>query len=173
MNTRQISITVPIFLAIFVIQESVVSQFRLPGGGFSIFLIFSITWALMSSPEIAALCGFVAGLLMDLSQSSSGPIGQWTLLMIAISYAVAYLGSGNEIMASNPLGFTFFTALAVLAVEFAFVVTGALLGVASGSFGQILITIGGSFIWALVVTPIFLPIFSRLHAFTFDTRISK
>ena len=173
MNTRQIGFALPIFIVIFVIQESVISQFRLPGGGFSIFLIFTITWSLMSSPEIAALCGFVAGFLMDLSQSSSGPVGQWTLLMIAISYAVAYLGSGNEIMASHPLGFTFFTALAVLAVEFAYVVTGALLGVASGSFGQVLITIGGVFIWTLAVTPILLPIFSRLHAFTFDTRIVK
>ena len=173
MNTRQISIALPIFVAVFIMQESIVNQFRLPGGGFSIFLIFTITWALMSSPEIAALCGFVAGFLMDLSQSAGGPIGQWTLLMITASYAVAYLGSGNEIMASNPLGFTFFTAVTVLAVEVGYVITGALLGVASGSIGQALITIFGMCLWTLAVTPIVLPIFSRLHAFTFDTQVSK
>ena len=70
MLTRQISIATPIFLMIFVIQESVISQFRLPGGGFSILLIFALTWAVLSETEVAAVIGFAAGFLMDLSQAS-------------------------------------------------------------------------------------------------------
>lgn len=81
---------------IFMAQEAVVNQFRLPGGGFSLLLIFTLMWAILSSQEIAAIGGFIAGLLMDLSPSSTGPIGQWSLLMIAVCYAVSYLGSGNE-----------------------------------------------------------------------------
>ena len=69
MITRQISIATPIFLLIFVIQEAVISQFRLPGGGFSILLIFAFTWAVLSQPEVAAVIGFAAGMLMDLSQN--------------------------------------------------------------------------------------------------------
>ena len=41
MFTRQISVAAPIFLLMFLIQEAVISQFRLPGGGFSILLIFA------------------------------------------------------------------------------------------------------------------------------------
>ena len=170
MITRQISIAIPIFFIIFMVQEAVVDQFRLPGGGFSLLLIFTLTWAILSSHEIAAIGGFIAGLLMDLSQSSSGPIGQWSLIMVAACYAVSYLGSGNESLSGNPLGLTFFTTSAVFFIEIAYLVTGALLGVQTGSFGQILITLFGLSIWTLVVTPILLPLFSRLHAFAFNTR---
>ncbi|CAB5112789.1 MAG: rod shape-determining protein MreD [Actinobacteria bacterium] len=170
MTARQGFIALPIFLTIYVFQEAVVNQFRLPGGGFSLFLIFIFVWAILSSPEIAALGGFLGGLLIDFSQSSSGPIGQWTLLLIAACYGVAYFGSGNESLSGSPLGFTFFTTAAVFLVEFAYVFTGLLFGLQIGSFGQISITILGISLWSLVVTPIVLPIFSRLHAYTFDTR---
>ena len=155
---------------IFMAQEAVVNQFRLAGGGFSLLLIFTLMWAILSSQESAAIGGFIAGLLMDLSPSSSGPIGQWTLLMIAACYAISYLGSGNESLSGNPLGLTFFITSAVFFIEIAYLVTGALLGVQSGSFGQILITLFGISIWTLVITPILLPLFSRLHAFAFNTR---
>lgn len=170
MTARQVFIALPMFLAVYVFQEAVVNQFRLPGGGFSVFLIFTLVWAILSTPEVAALAGFLGGLLMDFSQSSSGPIGQWTLLMIAACYGVAYFGSGKESLSGSPLSFTFFTTTAVLLVEFAYVFTGLLFGLQVGNFGQIAITIFGISIWSLVVTPIVLPIFSRLHAFTFDTR---
>jgi len=170
MTSRQVFIALPMFLAVYVFQETVINQFRLPGGGFSIFLIFTLVWAILSTPEVAALAGFLGGLLMDFSQSSSGPIGQWTLLMIAACYGVAYFGSGNESLSGGPLGITFFTTAAVLLVELAYVFTGLLFGFQIGNFAQIAITIFGISTWSLVVTPIVLPIFSRLHAITFDTR---
>ena len=82
MYTRRFSIAVPIFLSMYVLQEAIISQFRLPGGGFSLLLIFALTWAVMSEPEVAAVIGFAAGFLMDLSQSAAGPFGQWTLIML-------------------------------------------------------------------------------------------
>lgn len=170
MTARQIFNALPMFLAVYVFQEAVVNQFRLPAGGFSLFLVFTLVWAILSTPEIAALAGFLGGLLMDFSQSSSGPIGQWTLLMIAACYSVAYFGSGHETLSGSPLGFTFLTTAAVFLVEFAYVSTGLLFGLQIGNIGQIAITIIGISIWSLVVTPIVLPIFSRLHSYTFDTR---
>ena len=167
---RQFLLTLIQTFVVFVVQEAIISQFRLPGGGFSLLLIFSLVWAILSSPEIAALTGFTAGFFMDLSQSASGPIGHWTLLMIAACYAVSYLGSGNESLSGNPLGFTFLTMSAVFFVELSYVVTSALLGVQAGSFGQVIITLVGVTIWSLVATPIFLPLFSYAHSLTFSTR---
>ena len=92
MSIRLISISSLVFLGIFIVQESLISQFRLPGGGFSILIIFALSWAIMSEREVAAVIGFSAGLLMDLSQSSSGPFGQWTLIMLLASYGITYLG---------------------------------------------------------------------------------
>lgn len=170
MFTRQIAISAPIFLLIYIIQESVVSQFRLPGGGFSLLMIFALTWAVLSEFEIAAVIGFAAGLLMDLSQSASGPFGQWTLIMLLAGYAISYVGYGDDNVHANAIGIVFFVVVANLLVEIAYVSSGALLGVSSGSFSQIVISLIGMSIWALLISPIVLPIFTRLHAMIFDSR---
>lgn len=170
MLSRQISIATPIFLLIFIIQESFVSQFRLPGGGFSIMLIFALTWAVLSETEVAAVIGFAAGFLMDLSQSTAGPFGQWTLIMLMAGYAISYIGYGDDNVQANATGIIFFVVIANLLVEITYVASGVLLGVSAGSFMQVLITLFGMSVWALLVSPILLPVFSRLHALIFDSR---
>jgi len=112
MLTRQISIATPIFLLIFLIQEAIVSQFRLPGGGFSLLLLFALTWAVLSQPEVAAVIGFSSGIFMDLSQSSSGPFGQWTLIMLLAGYAISYIGYGDDNIHANAIGIVFFVVIA-------------------------------------------------------------
>ena len=172
MLTRQISIAAPIFFIIYVIQEAVITQFRLPGGGFSILLIFALTWAVLSETEVAAVIGFSAGFLMDLSQTAAGPFGQWTLIMLMAGYAISYIGYGDDNVRANALGIIFFVVIANLVVEIAYVASGALLGVSSGSFVQVLITLLGMSVWALLVSPMLLPTFTRLHAMVFDSRSS-
>lgn len=172
MFTRQIAVIAPIFLVVYLIQEAVISQFRLPAGGFSILLIFALTWAVLSQQEVAAVIGFSAGILMDLSQSAAGPFGQWTFIMLLAGYAISYIGYGDDNVHANALGIVFFVVVANLFVEIAYVITGALLGVPMGSFAQILSTLLGMGIWSLLVSPILLPIFSRLHALCFDARSS-
>ena len=170
MFTRQISVSAPIFLLIFLIQEAVISQFRLPGGGFSILVIFALTWAVLSQQEVAAVIGFSAGVLMDLSQSASGPFGQWTLILLLAGYAISYIGYGDDNVHANAIGIVFFVVVANFFVEIAYLVTGALLGVSIGSMGQIGLTLIGMSFWVLLISPIMLPIFTRLHAVIFDSR---
>ena len=107
---------------------------------------------------------------MDLSPSSSGAIGQWTLILVASSYIISFLGSGNENIKSNPVGVTFFISAAVFLTEITYVISGALLGVQTGSFGNVLFTTVGISLWTLVMTPICLPVFSWLHDLALDTR---
>jgi rod shape-determining protein MreD len=90
MLLRQFSISTLIFIFVFLIQEAVINQLRLPGGGFSLPLLMALTWAALSTPTVGALTGFISGLFMDLSQNSSGAMGHWTLIMILACYAVAY-----------------------------------------------------------------------------------
>jgi uncharacterized membrane protein YesL len=71
---------------------------------------------------------------------------------------------------SNAIGIAFFVVVANLLVEIAYIVSGALLGVPIGSFFQVLITLFGMSIWAMLVSPILLPVFTRLHAIIFDSR---
>jgi len=170
MSIRQISVASTVLLMIYVIQESVVSQLRLPGGGFSILLIFALTWAVLSETEVAAVIGFAAGFLMDLSQTAAGPFGQWTLIMLLAGYAISYIGFGDDNVQANAIGIIFFVVIANFLVEVAYLATAALLGVSLGSFVQILITLVGMSIWTLLISPLVLPAFTRLHAMIFDSR---
>jgi rod shape-determining protein MreD len=171
MITRQLTFSTLIFLVLYTLQESLVNQIRLPGGGFSFFIIFTLVWSALSTPEVGAIAGFGAGFLTDLSPSSSGPVGQWTLIMILTCFGIAFLGFGDDKSRGNPITIVFLVVGGVFVSETAFLLTGVLLGVNLGSFGQILIILIGTSMWTLLVTPFTLPIFSRLHAITFDTSL--
>ena len=163
MLARQFSISSLVFVIIFLIQESVVNQLRLPGGGFSLVLLIALTWAALSTPTVGALTGFISGFLMDLSQSSSGAMGHWTLLMILACYAVAFLGFGNDNVRGNPITNVFLVSAASVLTLVAYVITGFLLGVSVVSFSRVLITIFSNGVWALLITPLILPVVTRLH----------
>ena len=64
MTIRRYLLSIPIFLFIYVMQEAFITQLRLPLGGVSLLLIATLIWATLSTPEIGALTGFGAGILM-------------------------------------------------------------------------------------------------------------
>jgi hypothetical protein len=107
---------------------------------------------------------------MDLSQSAGGPFGQWTLIMLLAGYAISYIGYGDDNIHANAIGIVFFVVVANFFVEIAYLISGALLGVSIGSLGQVVLTLFGMSIWALLVSPIMLPVFTKLHAMIFDSR---
>jgi uncharacterized membrane protein len=171
MLLRRFGITGTIFTLFFIGQEAVVNQLSFPAGGFSIFLILALLWAALSTPEVAAAVGFGAGILLDLSPSTNGPLGHWTLILVLMSYAIAFFSYGDENMRGNPLSLILMVTLAEVIVLVSYLVTGFLLGVTATSFSQTLITIVGSGFWTLVVTPLMLPTVAWLHDLAFDSRM--
>jgi uncharacterized membrane protein len=171
MLLRRSVITGTIFLLLFITQEAVISQLSFPAGGFSIFLILTLLWAALSTPEVAAAVGFGAGILLDLSPSTSGPLGHWTLILVLISYAIAFFSYGDENMRGNPLSLILMVTLAQVIVLISYLVTGFLLGNSATGFAQTAITIIGSGGWTLVVTPLMLPAVAWLHDLAFDSRM--
>jgi hypothetical protein len=171
MLLRRSVITGTIFLLFFIIQEAVISQLSFPAGGFSIFLILTLLWAALSTPEVAAAVGFGAGILLDLAPSTSGPLGHWTLILVLTSYAIAFFSYGDENMRGNPLSLILMVTLAQVIVLISYLVTGFLLGNSATGFAQTAITIIGSGGWTLVVTPLMLPAVAWLHDLAFDSRM--
>ena len=171
MFLRQFGLTGAIFLFFFVVQEALVNQLTLPAGGFSIFLILTLLWAALSTPEIAAAVGFGAGILLDVSPSTNGPVGHWTLILVLICYAIAFFSYGDENMRGNPLSLIFMVTVAHVIALLAYISSGFLLGIETASFAQTLTTLAGSSIWTLVVTPLMLPAVAWLHDLAFDSRM--
>lgn len=169
MLSRRFLLSFPIFFTVYLLQEGFVTQMRLPAGGFSLTLIFTLAWAAMSTPEIGALTGFGAGLLMDLSETSPGPLGHWTLILILVSFVISFLSYGDDHVRANPLNIVFLVAIGVVGAQVAFAIFGLLLGQELGSIVQILFICLGTAFWSAIVTPLLLPIISRLHALVFGT----
>lgn len=159
-----------IFFLTFSIQLATVDQLHLPLGGFSLFLIFAISWAAFSAPEIGAVSGFFAGFLMDLSPSASGPIGEWTLILVIAGFGIAFLRYGDDSLRINPLSLVITVSISVMASLFAYLTLNLLLGSELGSAWQAAKTILGNGLWTLAVAPFILPVASRLHAFVFESR---
>lgn len=169
MISRRFLLSFPIFFTVYLLQEGFVTQMRLPAGGFSLILIFTLAWAAMSTPEIGALTGFGAGLLMDLSETSPGPLGHWTLILILVSFVVSFLSYGDDHVRANPLNIVFLVAIGVVGAQIAYAIFGLLLGQELGSILQVLFICLGTAFWSAIVTPLLLPIISRLHALVFGT----
>lgn len=170
MLTRRLLFSSSIFLFLFILQESLFNQVRLPIGGFSLFLIFTMCWAALSTPEMGALTGFGAGLLLDVAPANEGPIGQWTLILIVVGYGIAFLRYGDDSLRGSPFSLVVLVASGVVVTLGAYLASGVLLGLNLGTGFQLTKNILGNGIWTLVVAPFLLPIVSRLHRTIFETR---
>jgi rod shape-determining protein MreD len=170
MSTRKISLTATLFVFIFVIQEAFVTQLRIAGGGFSLFLIFALLWSALSTPNVGALTGFAAGFLIDLSQSTAGPFGQWTLVMILAGFGISYLGLGYENVRLNPFTITFLVTTFVFLARFLYLLLSLLLGENVGSFRSIFTSLLIGVLWSAAIVPIVMPIVARTYDFINDTR---
>jgi rod shape-determining protein MreD len=170
MSLRSFLLSSPIFLLVFLFQEGFVTQMRLPAGGINVLLVVALIWSALSTPEIGALTGFGAGIAMDLSQTSPGPMGHWTLVLIIACYAVAFLGYGDDNIRGNPINIVLLTAVGVVASQVVYLILGLMLGQEIGSIGNIIFLLAGSAFWTAIISPLIIKVVSSLHATVFGTR---
>jgi rod shape-determining protein MreD len=170
MSTRKISLSVLLFLVVYILQEAFVTQFHIAGGGFSLFLIFALLWAALSTPDIGALTGFAAGFLIDLSQSTSGALGQWTFVLILVGFGISYLGLGYENVRMNPFTITLLVTASVVVARVLYVLISLLLGQEVGKFTSILTSLLIGALWSAAIVPILMPLVARAYDFIDDSR---
>ena len=170
MSLRRFFYSFPIFFTVFLLQEAVVTQMRLPAGGINLLLVVALIWAALSTPEIGALTGFGAGLMMDVSQTSPGPMGHWTLVLIIACYAIAFLGYGDDNIRGNPINIIFLVTIGVVAAQTVFLLLGMMLGQQVGSVSNIGFLLAGSAFWTAIISPLILKVISFFHANIFGMR---
>lgn len=152
----------------FILQEAVISQFKIFGGGISLFLIFTLLWAALGSPELGAVAGFGAGLLMDLSQTTSSPMGLWTLIMILAGFSISYLGYGDDNFRGNPISLVVIVAIVVPLTRLVYLIIGLMLGGEMGSALQVFMSLLSSALWSVAIVPLLMPGVTRLHGTLFE-----
>lgn len=170
MYTRRGFYTALIFFLVYAVEFLIVDQVHLPFGGFSLLLIFVLSWSALSSPEIGATGGFFGGVLLDLAPSSNGPMGQWALILSGIGFGIAFLRYGDDSLRGSPLSLVVFVAgAAVLSISI-YVLLNSLFGLEVGNMHQLLRSIVGNGLWTLAIAPFVLPVASRLHCAIYETR---
>ena len=164
---REVLLSTLTFALLFITQEAFVNQIHLPLGGFSLILLAALIWSSISEPEIAAVTGFIAGLFMDLSPSTDGPFGHWTLVLVVSCFMISYLGYGDDAVNSNPAGLILMTSSAVVATLTFYVFIGLLFGLNFGTVTNLLKALIGFGFWSALVAPIVVPFISRAHAIVY------
>ena len=152
------------FAGLFLVQEALINQIHLPLGGFSLILLAALIWSSISEPEIAAVTGFIAGLFMDLSPSTDGPFGHWTLVLVLSCFLISYLGYGDDAVNANPAGLILMTSSAVIATLIFYIVVGLLFGLSFGSYLNLFKSLFGFGLWSALISPIVVPVITRAHA---------
>lgn len=170
MSIRKISLTALLFILVYILQEAVITQLRIASGGFSLFLIFALLWAALSSPNMGALTGFAAGFLIDLSQSTAGAFGKWTLVLILVGFGISYFGLGYENVRLNPFTITFLVTVSVVVARITYLLLALLLGEDLGTFSSIATSLFIGLLWSAAVVPIAMPVVARAYDFINDTR---
>lgn len=165
---REVALSFVTFAFLFVLQEGFVNQFHLPMGGFSIILLAALIWSSINEPEIASVTGFIAGLFMDLSPSTDGPFGHWTLVMVISCFLISYLGYGDDALNSNPAGLIIMTATAVVGTLLFYILIGLLFGLNLGSTFQVIRSLIGFGVWSALIAPIIVPFIARAHSIVYS-----
>lgn len=167
MSLRSFFLSLPVFLTVFLLQEAFVTQMRLPAGSINLVLVVALIWAALSTPEIGALTGFGAGLMMDVSQTAPGPMGHWTLVLIIACYVIAFLGYGDDNIRGNPINIVFLTTIGAVGAQTVFLILGIMLGQEIGSLKQVVLVLAGSAFWTAIISPLILKIISYFHSLIF------
>ena len=164
---REVVLSSLTFALLFIAQEAFVNQIHLPLGGFSLILLAALIWSSISEPEIAAVTGFIAGLFMDLSPSTDGPLGHWTLVLVLSCFTISYLGYGDDTINANPIGLVLTTAIAVVATLIFYIIIGLLFGLSLGSFFNVARSLLGFGLWSALISPIVVPLITRAHSIVY------
>lgn len=170
MSIYRTSVTISFFLAIFLIQESLVNRIDFYIGGFSLYLALLFTWLATEDKGEAFISAFIAGIILDLTPSFDTPVGLWTATLLLFSYLVSTyresLGDLDERPITAALYLVFSTSLSILV----YVILSGILGNAIPPFFTVMSEIAGNGLWTLLFSPIYFPLINRMKIRLFSLR---
>jgi hypothetical protein len=170
MSIYRTSVTISFFLAIFLIQESLVNRIDFFIGGFSLYLALFFSWLATEEKGEAFISAFIAGIILDLTPSFDTPVGLWTATLLLFSYLVSTyresLGDLDERPITAALYLVVGTSLSILV----YVILSGVLGNSIPPFFTVVREIAGNGLWTLLFTPIYFPLVNRMKIRLFALR---
>lgn len=159
-----------IYFLVFLLQESIFNRIDFYIGGFSLYLAFFVAWVMQEERNSAVTTGFIAGFIADLSPTLEAPFGLWTFILTAMSYIFATNVRAALDAELSPVVMSAVTVLGSSIALALFVLCGAILGQDVGSISYVIQEILGNGLWALLLSPLYVPVTISLYRATLTAR---
>jgi rod shape-determining protein MreD len=150
-------------LAVFIIQEILISRIDFPINGYSLYISTLLVVLALENRSGSLVFGFIGGLIMDLSVAADSPFGQWALVMTIMGYLFSINKESIGDFTDTPLAFIGFIAIASALTLLIFAIIGNLLGQELGGVVRTVSIIFANTLWGILIMPIFLPIIFRVR----------
>ena len=159
-----------IYFFLFITQEAILNRINFFIGGFSLYLAFFMAWIMQEERNSAVTTGFIAGFILDLSPTLEAPFGLWTLVLTGMSYILATNVRAALDSELSPVVMTVVTVVGSSVALLLFLLFGAILGQDVGSGSYVSREILGNAMWALLLSPLYVPITIALYRATLTAR---
>jgi rod shape-determining protein MreD len=122
-------------------------------------LLVVVGAALTRGPQFAMTLGFAAGVLLDLAPPADHTAGRWALALVLVGYVAGRVRQDVRPTATAVVGTVAATSFLGTSV---FALSGLLLGDLDSGVPGLLEVIGIAVLWDVLLTPLVLPLVSRL-----------
>ena len=151
-------------LAAVVLQTAVLGQVAIDGVVPDLALVLVVAVALVRGPEVGAVTGFTAGLVLDLAPPADHVAGRWALALMVVGYVAGRLGATGRPRLLQWWPVAVASAFVGTSV---FALSGLLLRDPYVGVGELLGTLAVSVVWdaglALAVVPLTLALLARVE----------
>ncbi|MFM8898028.1 MAG: hypothetical protein ACKOFL_04205 [Actinomycetota bacterium] len=170
MTLNRVPAIIATFALLFLLQESFLNKIDFFIGGFSLYLAFFMAWIMQDERNSAVATGFIAGFIADLSPTLEAPFGLWTFILTAMSYVLATNVRAALDAELSPVVMSAVTVIGSSIALTSFVLCGAILGQEVGSSTYVIQEIFGNALWALLLSPLYVPIAIGIYRATLTAR---
>jgi cell shape-determining protein MreD len=129
-----------------------------------------MAWIMQDERNSAVTTGFIAGFILDLSPTLEAPFGLWTLVLTGMSYILATNVRAALDSELSPVVMTAVTVFGSSIALILFLLFGTILGQDVGSGAYVAQEIIGNALWALLLSPIYIPVTIALYRGTLTAR---
>jgi rod shape-determining protein MreD len=156
MSTALRALAVGVLIVVTVtLQVSIFAHFSLGGVVPDLVMLVVIGAALVRGPDYAALVGFAAGLVLDLTPPADATAGRWALAFVVVGYLTGLARQGGEI---SLVGTVAVVAAGAFIGTSIYALSGLVLGDQGVAVGTAFRVVPMSVLYDVLVTPLVIPV---------------
>jgi rod shape-determining protein MreD len=159
MRSVRVAVATGLVVVALVLQVAVFPQFAWDGIVPNFCLLVVVAAALVRGPSFAATLGFFAGLLLDLAPPADHVAGRWALALVVVGFVAGLMRQDTRPSASTVVATVAVSSFVGTSV---YALTGVVLGDGVAGSGDVARVIVVALLWDVLLTPLVLPVVTRL-----------